>query len=88
MEMKVNLTEEEEIKLLERAKNEVRNELTEESLKAFIKSHNDIDVLELIRTFNIYYKYEDLKDIPVKNLTRNEKFICVLHWLIYEKLVN
>lgn len=88
MEMKVNLTEEEEMKLLERAKNEVRDELTEESLKAFIKSHNDIDVLELIRTFNIYYKYEDLKDIPVKNLTRNEKFICVLHWLIYEKLVN
>lgn len=87
MEMKVNLTKEEETKLLERAKDEVRDELTEKAIEEFISANVDINLLELTRLFNISNKYENLKSKQIESLTRNDKFICMLYWIMYEKFI-
>lgn len=86
MNINVNISGDEELKLMKRVKDEIHDELTEEAIENFIKNNRDINVLELIRLFNISNKYESLKEIPIKHLTKNEKFICMLYWMIYENL--
>lgn len=86
MEIKVKITDEVEADLIERAKEEVRGELTEEALKKYINDNKHIDLVNLIGEYGICNRAEELDDVQVKDLTRNDKLILMLRWMRYHQL--
>lgn len=86
MEFKVKLTKEEEEDLLAKARDEVRDELTEEAIIKHLTNNTSLPILEYLSQFNIYKKMEDLNDTKIGDLTKNEKMILVLAWMLYERL--
>lgn len=88
MEIKVNISKEEEEKIYKKARDDVREKLTNEAIEKFIAESKDLNILELIRTFGLYDKYISIENKKLKDLTRNEKLIAELYWLIYDSLIK
>lgn len=88
MEIKVNISKEEEEKIYKKARDDVREKLTNEAIKKFIAESKDLNILELIRIFGLYDKYISIENKKLKDLTRNEKLIAELYWLIYDSLIK
>lgn len=88
MEIKVNISKEEEEKIYEKARDDIREKLTNEAIEKFIAESKDLNILELIRTFGLYDKYISIKNKKLKDLTKNEKLIAELYWLIYDSLIK
>lgn len=97
MELTVNLSEEEYNSLLEKAKDEVRNELTVEVIEKHIKNDPFTGVIGLLRTYGIYERYNKLiKDLDngvrydrpftIKDLNQNDNFIIAIYNLMYTKV--
>lgn len=88
MEIKVNLSKDEEEKIYKKARDDVRKELTNEAVEEFIAKSKDLNILDLIRTFGLYDKYISIENKKLKDLTKNEKLIAELYWLIYDSLIK
>lgn len=89
MQMNVKLTDAEYEKLLEKAKDEVRRELTHEALEKHLKEDFHLmSIMDFLRLFNLYGKAEELEEKKVHDLTRNEKMILALTWFGYESLLR
>lgn len=70
--------------LLEKAKEEVRGELTDEALEKYLKENFHASSLaDFLRLFDLYGKSEMLQEKQVKDLTRNDKAILAFTWLGY-----
>lgn len=88
MEIKVNISKEEEEKIYKKARDDVREKLTNEAIEKFIAEFKNLNILELIRTFGLYDKYISIENKKLKDLTKNEKLIAELYWLIYDSLIK
>lgn len=83
MELKVKISKEEEERIYEQARDDVRSELTKEAVKNYIYNARSLDLISLVKDFGLHEKYEEIKNTSLKDLTRNEKFTAMLYWLIY-----
>ena len=62
MEIVVDISDTEMDKIVKRAKDEVREEITEEKLKDYLYNSNDINIIEILADFNVYKRCENLND--------------------------
>lgn len=85
-DLHVKISEEDERKIYDEVREELRSSITTDALKEYMRSTQDLDILELIADLGLHAKYEELKNEKVGNLTRNDKLICMLYWMIYERL--
>ena len=79
MNINVDISEEQYKKLLEEAKEEIRTELTRDALLKYLKE----DCYSMSMKKYLYSKAECLEDKLVKDLTRDQKAILALSWLLY-----
>lgn len=87
MQLNVEVTDKEYDKLLEKAKDEVRRELTDEALEKYLKENFHASSLaDYLRLFDLYGKAEMIQDKKVKDLTRNDRAILAFTWLGFENL--
>ena len=81
MEIVVDISDTEMDKIVERAKDEVREEITEEKLKDYLYNSNDINIIEILADFNVYKRCENLNDKKVGDLRSYEKIMLAMLWL-------
>lgn len=81
----VKITDEEYNAILEDAKEEVRNELTQEAVKKYLQESRWAPMMEMLRQFGLYAKVKELQDERVKELQANDKLTLMLYWLAYER---
>ena len=91
--IKVNISDEEYQQILEKAKEEVRYELTQEAVKKYIKEEPFLSLYGLLKEYDIYGRYrkllEDMKsgvryDRPFEFSSHEALLISVYH-LMYNK---
>lgn len=88
MTMEVKLTDEEYKALLEKAKEEVRDELTWEAVENYMRETDHMYLVDLFRKqLNINGKYEAMKEKKLKDLTQNDILIFMLYNIMYNKVV-
>lgn len=86
MDFTVRISEKDEAELLERAKEEVREELTEEALKKYTNDNKHVSIINMLGEYGIYNRANELDNVQVKDLTRNDKLILLLRWVGYDQL--
>lgn len=82
--LSVNLSKKDYEELMKKAEDNVRNSLTREAVKDYIKNTDWLDITELLQDLGIHSKYEAIKDTKVGDLTRNEKMIFMMYMHMYE----
>lgn len=88
MKMTIDLPESVEEELYKRAREDVQSEITEEAILKYMSEHDAPSVKELLRSFNIHRRYNDIVESgqPIAMLTSNDKLICMLYWMMYDGL--
>lgn len=88
MKMTFDVPESLESELYKRAKEDVKNEITEEALLTYLRESDTPSVKELLGSFNINRRYEKLinDELPMNKLTHNDKLICMLYWMMYDQI--
>ena len=94
MKMQVNISEEEYQQLLDRAKEELRHEITEEKVKEYFEKNPYLSLIALCKMANVYRRYHEI----IENLdsedeckrrearSRESIFIIAIYQLMYEKV--
>lgn len=87
MKMMVDVPESMENELYKKARADVAAEITEEALLDYLSEKDTPSVKELLRSFNIARRYEELirDELPVNKLTHSDKLICMLYWMMYDQ---
>jgi hypothetical protein len=95
MELTVKLSDKEYAALIDKAKEEVRDELTEEHARHFLKTHPWLSVTEILEAYGLYDRYNQLmKDIKAgmrherkfEELTRHDQQIIAIYGIVYGKI--
>lgn len=87
-QIKVNISDSQYEKILQQAKEEVRNELTDEALRKYLEGRNDLNITEALRIFGLSEKVDKLKEKKVGDLRSNDKVTLAVYWLLYEQLYS
>lgn len=83
--IEVNLTQEEENKLLKEAKEELQYEFTQEKVKEYL-AQKDLNIDYVLREYiGIYKRYHDLINENKKEFTNKDRLIISLYVLMYDK---
>lgn len=82
----VKVSEEDKRKIYDEVREELKSSVTTDAIKEYMANSPHLDIIELIREFGLHAKYEEIKNEKVSNMTRNDKLICMLYWMMYDQL--
>lgn len=83
----VNISSETEKEFVNRTKDELREEITEERVKDYLSNIDNGDMIDLLLDiFNISERCRKLEHKAVKDLTKNDRLLLTLYWGIEYKL--
>lgn len=84
MEIKVNISENQMEEIMKKAEDNIREELTEEAVKGYIKRCVDLDILDTLNNLGLREKYKEInKKVPIDSLNKSERMVILLHWVMY-----
>lgn len=85
MELKVELNDEDVARLRDEAKEDVRQEITEEKLREYLRTLPHISVVGVLKLLGTSDRYASIEAKPLKDLSREEKQLAILYWQLYER---
>lgn len=84
MEIKVNISENQMEEIMKKAEDNIREELTEEAVKDYIKRCVDLDILDTLNNLGLREKYKEINEkVPIDSLNKSERMVILLYWVMY-----
>lgn len=84
MEIKVNISENQMEEIMKKAEDNIREELTEEAVKDYIKRCVDLDILDTLNNLGLSEKYKEINEkVPIDSLNKSERMVILLYWVMY-----
>lgn len=83
MKMEFELTEAQYEALMTEAKNEVREELTDEAIHEYLKKQDSVDISEVLDDLDLYSKIQAIREKKVKDLSINQMRLICMYALLH-----